>query len=379
MKSILFIIPHLQHGGSNKCLENILTLLPVSDLDIKILSLGIEEEHQRYFQVFKPWLVKTSKFYQILFKTTLLRKTINFVHNYLHIDLWQLLYRLEAMRIENVLTPDLAIGFQEGPATWFASEFVCRKIAWIHCDYNLYREYSGGKEESEFYAKFDSVACVSEVVKKSFSQYFPSFSEKAKKIYNLINVEQVRESSICCNSVFADSAIFNIVSVGRIIEVKQYYKIPAIIKRILEIDDELSFCWYIVGDGEPQFVRDLQDEIDKNHVENYVRLLGQKDNPYPYLQQANLLVSTSRSESWSYVINEAKALHTPVVSSDSESATEVVDDQTGFISTIEDMPVLLSNLIGNKDGIYTRIVESAQLYEYRNKDIVKSLKELLCV
>ena len=105
-------------------------------------------------------------------------------------------------------------------------------------------------------------------------------------------------------------------------------------------------------------------------------LLGAKDNPYPYIKQANLLVCTSRTESWSYVINEAKVLQTPVVTIRCGSSEEVVEHgETGYITTEQDLPALLVDLILDKDQIYTNIKQNVKQFCYDNNAIVEDLKE----
>ena len=90
------------------------------------------------------------------------------------------------------------------------------------------------------------------------------------------------------------------------------------------------------------------------------------------MQQADLVVCTSSSESFSYVLAEAKILHTPVLSNDFPVAYEVVDDSTGWIA----MPRVLTRIINNIDGEYDRKKTSIMNYEYLNQEILQKIEIL---
>src|SRR5690606_23534715 len=76
-------------------------------------------------------------------------------------------------------------------------------------------------------------------------------------------------------------------------------------------DRGVKFQWSIIGEG-PERDR-LQALITQYELDDYVYLPGLKDNPYPYIRQASLLVQPSRYEGKSLVIDEAKILAKPII------------------------------------------------------------------
>lgn len=60
-----------------------------------------------------------------------------------------------------------------------------------------------------------------------------------------------------------------------------------------------------------------------------VTLLGEKENPYGYMAKADILLLPSISEAAPMVINESACLGTPVLSTDTSSAVEMICE-TGF-------------------------------------------------
>ena len=292
-------------------------------------------------------------------------------------DNFTVLYRREAKFLQKSHEFDAVIAFQEGTTTEFVSYFLnVKKIAWIHCTYGA---WAGGirRRQDECYFSFDGVACVSESAKHSFVNLFPELKERVHSIYNLLNVSDItnKTKEPIPEGRGNQSDIFRILSVGRLSAVKQFELIPSLAH---EVRDRVRrpFQWYIIGSGDCETT--IREEIFKYHVEDIVILLGAKDNPYPYMKVADLVVCTSLSESFSYVIAEAKVLHTPVLSNDFPVAYEVVDESCGWIANIKDMPQLLTNIINDKEknGEYSKKRDSIQNYEYSNAETLKKIEML---
>ena len=67
-------------------------------------------------------------------------------------------------------------------------------------------------------------------------------------------------------------------------------------------------------------------------------MLGQQESIYSYLARCDLYVSTSISESFPMIVNEAKALSIPVISNDFPSVRESINEKTdGIICNYENM------------------------------------------
>lgn len=69
----------------------------------------------------------------------------------------------------------------------------------------------------------------------------------------------------------------------------------------------------------------------------YVKLMGSRVNPYPYIQSADVLVIPSSYEACPRVVAEAHILKVPVISADYSSAPEFVHHGIdGFVGTIDE-------------------------------------------
>lgn len=374
MKKILFVIPEYSLGGTNKSLENLLLFLNKEMYDISIFCL-YEDGGDYYKKVFAPYILRKSKLYYWLHDNVYTRKIIGLYNKVTKRENFTILYKREVLHLEKKHNFDIVIAYQEGTATEFVSYFKNKKkIAWIHFDYAMLEGKVNLKKKKVYYDRFKHIVCVSKAALESMLKVHPEYKEKSTYIYNTLNSASVIEASLKSIQVPFNPTCFNIISIGRLVSIKQFQEIPKIVSNIKK-QTSRPFCWYIIGSGScEQWIR---SEIEKYNVQDSVVLLGPKDNPYPFIRQANLLVCTSMAESFSYVIAEGKILHTPVVSNNFPVAYEVLDENCGYISSIDEMPELLHKLINDENGIYSKVKESISTYEYENEEILKKTNSIL--
>lgn len=217
------------------------------------------------------------------------------------------------------------------------------------------------------YSLFDSIVCVSDFARNVFLKYYPEVGDRVIRVYNLLDVDEIK----CKSREVIDDDKFNmgefiIVSVGRVVPLKQFHLIPSWVKKILDLKSELKFHWYIIGDGDAKLIHYIQRQIETYDLGGYITLLGQKQNTYPYIKEANLLLCTSKTESWSYVIHEANVLCTPVVTLHCGSSDEVMLKNAGCITDADSLPSLLVSLIGDSKGCYTSLKDNLDNFSYDN-------------
>lgn len=374
-KNILFIIPGYNHGGTNKSLQNMLSLLDSDLYNFYIFTTNKDDFYKNIFSKYK--IIKTPNY---LFKycnsnNLIIRLLRFFDHKFGNIIFNSITHKV-AGNIEKLYKIDTVVAFEEGKTKNIVKHFKCKRIAWIHCDYKFfYERFSPNlKTELKVYSSFDNIICVSQTTAKSFISIFPSLSSKVLYIYNLLDVETINRLSN--DYIDFDCNCFKIVSVGRLDTIKRFDKIPYIVNEIFNINKNLKFKWFIIGDGDQKIKDRINLGIKKYGLDNIVICLGLKNNPYPYIRQSELLVSTSLSEAYPYVVNESKILKTPILLSNFDSAFELVRNDNAIISSIEDMPHLLVQIMSNYNGIYDKMVKAAKDEEYSNSEILNKLNNL---
>jgi len=387
MKNILFVITSFRHGGTNKSLENLLSLLDTEKYQVDVFAM----EHYGPYESKLPnctilpkdkWLHALIAQFRDTKGITKLRsitlKVLRKLMTSLGMNLSEYLYKNAIHSISKNKSYDTVIAFSEGAPTAFAQHFKApNKIAWIHCDYESYMLLNNQPDETKMYQAFKTIVCVSEFTKDRFCKIIPSLSCKACAIHNVINVSEVKHlSEKIINEKYYNEDVFNIVSVGRINIIKRFDEIPQIARTLL--DKGYKFNWILIGpEGEPQEQKCLLENIKKYRVQDTFIWIGEKDNPYPYIKNSDLLVNISISEACPYVINEAKVLHIPVICTNFGSAVEFVDhDVNGLIAPLVNIVDAIELLVKDKKQ-YNRIKINLEKFSYDNQTILNKIYKIL--
>jgi len=383
MKSILFIVTYLNTGGISRSLQNILNGYDRSRFDVDIFAMvhqgAFKDQFKHCALLPKDCLVEASVAHldQQRGLAKLLSTMLKILDKLTGYAVQRYLFRRAGRKLLGRKQYDAVIGFSEGLPSLFVSMMNhSNKIGWIHCDYANYMKVGRGCSEEEVYRKLKSVVCVSKYTRSSFVNIYPAMQDKAYAIYNIIDDMMMIEKSKESAGVPFEKDFFNIISVGRIDPVKRLSIVPELARKV--VDSGAKIHWYVIGPKGTSAEQNLfLENIVKYHVEDVVIPLGEKINPYPYITQADLLVNPSVSESWSYVINEAKVLGTPVVCTDFGCANEVVDyGETGYYEPIEMMADRIIWLINNPKEL-VRLKKNLGLFVYDNKSILNKIYSLI--
>lgn len=372
MKRILICLPDFRQGGIPRCLQSLLYAIDSTYYQIDVLCLhpygpyrgempNCTLMHEDY--VVSQLMVHTKKIsvtdsaQHIL---ALIFKIIRRLRQRVFHKDW-LLERLSQMgqKLEKQATYDVAIAYAEGYSAVVVQHMRCRnKMVWIHNDY----AFEGAREGALMtnFAAFNRICCVSNATRQSFIQFNPQIADKTTVIYNLINDVLILKQA---NEEIEDSRFvhdtFTIVSVGRVCWQKNYQAIPPIAKVLKK--KKLSFKWYIIGGGSEAETHELLQVIACEQVENEVICLGNCNNPYAYMKQADLFVLTSNYESYPTVINEAKVVGLPIVANTIPPVYEMLNDlPSATIVELEEMASVIGAAIERGKRVYSGNVMIAQ-------------------
>lgn len=336
MKQILFFIESLNFGGAEKSFLSLVNHLDPHKYNIDVLVIkGNGDLEKNLPQYVNYSSLDPSYSYGARAKYMFYRKFHPKRHN--------AQYFWKAFKDDfEVYTKeyDLAIAWGQGFATYYVAEKIkaLRKCAWINIDYDkagyVFR-YDRG-----IYSRFDFINGVSPFVNEVMVKYVSE--NKLIHIPNIIDRDDVLKKSLEKCSIHLQEDKFNIVSLGRLAEQKAFYlclQAAAILKA-----NNVNFQWYIVGDGsERANLVNLRKELN---IENEIVFTGFQHNPYCIVKQADLYVQTSIFEGLGRTLIEAAMLHKPIVTTDFETAFDLVEEgKTGFITKKE--PNAIANAILN--------------------------------
>ena len=374
MKKILFIIPSLGTGGTNSSLDSFYTQFK-DKYHISVFSIAHQPRNHRYS--FDEALLKQDTILSLLctnfsnqkgvYKVfALFFKVLQSLLRKMNINLAIVYGKWVVRKIESAQEYDFVVGFQEGFATTFAAMFQKPdKIAWIHCNYNYYLPLE--RSEEQMYNKFIKIVCVSNFTASVFGNRYPTLNYKTTFIHNIIDSSRIKK--LAQNSVpDADFLVdgINLISVGRFTTVKRFREIPYIAQTLKKRG--LKFIWHILGPADESSERILFTEnIKKYSVQDCVKWLGGKSNPYPYFSKSDIYVCLSESEACPMVFKEAKLFGIPIVTTDFPSAYEFINEHDGIISSLEYIPDAINSMINKIEKGYKNEMANDDNSEIFNK------------
>ena len=341
-KKILIVVPSFAIGGTIVSLNSMLSLIDTKKYEIDVFALNRKGEYLNRLPncTILPeniWLSHSA------YTLGVVKNAINKILRVIRVICRRLNWSSEPLLCKladkqvNFQQYDTVVNYAESVADVVYHYPVRRRVTWIHCDYKRYLTLVGNRNETKVYEAYDTVVCVSEFAKGTFVECMPQMACKTVAIHNVINAEDIKQKA---NETIDDEQFktdnYTIVSAGRLDPVKQFHLIPQLAADIKKQTDK-KFVWYIIGGhrGFDSYVENIKKDIVRLGVTDCVILLGEKSNVYPYMAKADLYVSTSESESFPLVINEAKALGVPIVSNNFGSAVESVEDGVdGFIVSL---------------------------------------------
>lgn len=285
-------------------------------------------------------------------------------------------YKIIFSRFKDYGTFDVAVAFRQcAPCYSFVLNKVNakRKMGFVHGELTYMGDISSWKK---YMTRFDKIAYVSNAVKDQFVAKYPELEKNACTVYNMFNVDQIKNlAEDECDLVFDENNV-NIVTVARIDNAfKQTQWIVEICKRLKNETDK-PFHWYVVGDGP-----DMYETIalsKKRGTDDVLTFVGNKSNPYVYIKQSDFTVLTSRSESYGMVIVESFILGKPVVVAEYPALMEIMtDSEHGLIAkqNVDSMFGCVASMMGNHNDIRTRCERLLEEIEISN-DL--SYQQFLC-
>jgi len=146
---------------------------------------------------------------------------------------------------------------------------------------------------------FDFIIAQSNYMKTDIISHYCIEKSKIHAIPNPLDIAHIRKKiEEDKSTLFFNKTRKNILAVGGLRKQKGYDKLLNIMKYL---DD--SYQLTIIGEG-PERVF-LENTIKDFNIENRVKLLGNKSNPYPYMRDCDVLMVSSNYEGFPNVIIEA--------------------------------------------------------------------------
>lgn len=177
-------------------------------------------------------------------------------------------------------------------------------------------------------------------------------------IYNTIELE-CRNKEIDPKVLeLKEKGFFLVAQVSRIIDYKGVYDFVDIAKNTVKFNKSIRFL--LIGEGEES--EKLREYIKQGNLEEYVYMLGSKDNVIEHLKHIDLILLCSYIEGLPLVPLEAFSERVPVIATNIDGTKEeIVDGENGFLveeRNIEVFTEKINDIFNNKE-LYNSLKENA--------------------
>lgn len=371
MKKILFHIGSFQTGGAEKSLVTLLNLLPKDIYNIDVLvfhksgfflsdmpeniNVNVVPFPYRFLSISPRCIKEYLKFPLKYFFIKLLGLSYTIINKKFSTpqSLWQCWSRYIPLYDKQY---DIAVSYLEGLTNYYVIDKVVakKKILWIHNEYNKLKY--NVKFDENYFRIADSIVTISDICKQDLISNFPNLRNKFHVLENISDSALIEKKATepIIDDVFSSAKNMKLLSVGRL-TVQKNYSLALETARVL-MNKNVKFNWFIIGEGNLRYNLEV---MSKNlSVDEVVHFLGLRENPYPYMKQADIIVMSSLFEGKSIVIDEAKILCKPIVSVNYPTVRDNIEDGVNGIIT-EMTP----------ESLAKGIIEL-----YNNKDLMKRLQ-----
>lgn len=208
----------------------------------------------------------------------------------------------------------------------------------VYLHYNYKNIYAVQSKFNNFLLKFKifdfkKILFSNELILNSFADLFPDLSSKLFKLDYMINDKKIISLSNSHVEVDKPNYTTLLVAAGTINDrSKNYSLMIKMMSNLVKMNNHVNL--WILGDG-PDLVN-LKMIVKQFNLNEYIKFLGFKSNPYPYMKMADYILSTSDASDSSTTILEAKVLQKPIISTSADLKNEntyVVSPDVNLISS----------------------------------------------
>lgn len=382
-KKLLFVIESLNCAGAEKSLTTLLNLIDYSKYEVDLQLFAVEGEFLELLpeevnvlpelEYFKYCNKSIASCMKNIFSLTNIKMMLSRLHYSMRIrmkdgnnaDKAVMFWKCCKQRFKTSLKQyDVAIAYAQGTPTFYVADKINakKKIAWVN---TVYRPEGKTKQYNiKEYKKYDTINCVSDAVAELFREDFSGLKNKVSIIYDIMDKDFILKMANMKSDAKEDmqKGKYKLLTIGRL-DPNKGYDIAIEAARFLK-EKNIDFCWYVLGKGEEY--SKIKELIKKNELEKYFILLGVRSNPYPYIQEADIYIQTSRFEGFGLAIAEARMLNTPVVATNFEAIYhQIVHEKNGLIVEMNG---------NNVADAIIRLMKDKQLYDVMVNNLQKEQK-----
>ncbi|WP_293960779.1 glycosyltransferase [uncultured Fusobacterium sp.] len=389
-KKILFYTSGVGLGGVEKVVLEVLKEVDKSKFDIK-LALQYENENLfeneipkevKYKYMLPQKIIDKSLYYKERKKNIFYKMLYSFMLSYEK-------YTIKKNYLEFSKDREIVIDFKSGDFLKLINlenRVDKKRICWLHGEITKLNKYEKRKRFlRENLNKCDKVVCICEDMKNGVIKEIPELKEKLEVIYNPFDIEKIKIKSSDYSEIKDNEKNLlednYIIMVSRLDNVqKDFDTIIKAFKIVKQKRKDIKL--YLLGEGPDR--EKIENMIKNENLQEYIKLLGVKRNPYPWIKGSKLLVHSSRYEGFGLVLVEALILGKVVISSNCKVGPREILDNGKYGSLVEvgdcnsmaqEILELLQENSIKREKYLSNIDESIERFDKKN--IIKQIERVL--
>ena len=389
-KKILFYTSGVGLGGVEKVVLEVLKEIDKSKFDIK-LALQYENENLfeneiseevNYKYMLPQKIIDKSLYYRERKKNIFYKMLYSFMLSYEK-------YTIKKNYLEFSKDREIVIDFKSGDFLKLINlenRVDKKRICWLHGEITKLNKYEKRKKFlRENLNKCDKVVCICEDMKNGVTKEIPELKEKLEVIYNPFDIEKIKIKSSDYSEIKDNEKNLlednYIIMVSRLDNVQKDF--DTLIKAFKIVNQKRKdIKLYLLGEGPDR--EKIENMIKDEDLQEYIKLLGVKKNPYPWIKNSKLLVHSSRYEGFGLVLVEALILGKVVISSNCKVGPREILNNGEYGSLVEvgdynamaqEILELLQENPKKKEKYLSNIDKSIERFDKKN--IIKQIERVL--
>ena len=223
------------------------------------------------------------------------------------------------------------------------------------------------------YRNYTKIVCQSNYMQKDLVNNYNFPIDKTIVISNPIDIKNIEKlSNIDLKYPFSTQTI-NLITVGQFRYQKRH---DLLLKTVAKLDKNYTLT--LIGDGLKR--EELKELAKKLGIIDRVAFLGYQKNPYAYIKQADIFVLTSEFEGFPNVVLEANLCGLPVISFESIGVdAEIIEEGiNGKLSPFPDINKLATTIENIElEKFNSNYIKNMTREKYNINSIIKIYEEIL--
>ena len=336
-KNLIFFLPDFVCGGGGKSITSLCRNLDKKKFQITIICLN------KCF--YKKQLKSFCKIYEIPIKRALFAQK----------EISKIIKKIVDKNTDNVFISNLF--YANALSAIFQKKYSNLKF--------IFTERTAFSELSIYFGFTDFIKkIIIKIILKLFYKRADLVIANSKKVATDIkNFSNVKTTHVYPGSFLQkikrkrkNNNKLNIISIGRLTEEKGF---DVLIESLKDID-KTKYNLTLIGDGKEK--NNLSNQINYLNLQKNVKLLGFKENVYPYLKNSDLLINPSYFEGFPNVVIEALSCGIPVICSKSHGGIyEILKNQKyGDLfenGNADDLKIKIINFLKNTKRLNNKSIQ----------------------